>query len=394
MKLTVSNIDFSSLLKIDPIVNNLQPDIKLAELNSYLFFDKGKEKLFFLIRGPLTASCMEISATLEGDTSGAVMVFSGNITHLINSYTDELQKNITLTITIIGDKSTLTFTGNNDKVQFPHLSVGEANLKELEDLVDRVLYSGVEPPILDYTFTKDTGVNFLEALSSCLSFVDNDLRNNAVAIYQDKLIASDSRHVYIQKLISNLNLIEGPIFLHRKIATVLIDLKSKTDNVYFVYCADNMVILKAPTLKFSALLNNKMARIAPPSEDDLASIRPVTAIADIPKAIFSDLLNFFVGFYSNKINYKVLSLKTQSDGINFILKNSGVIGYNSSHVERKLLTVVNGGDIACSVLFDSMRLFVKELSKEDTVSLFMDNEHKAVVLSSNRQEVYIAKPPK
>ena len=101
-----------------------------------------------------------------------------------------------------------------------------------------------------------------------------------------------------------------------------------------------------------------------------------------------------MGFYSSKVNFKVLTLEAQKDGINFLLKNSGVVGYNSSHVERKLALDMVISGTTCSVLFDSMRLFIKELSKDDMINLFMDDEHKAVILSSNagKQEIYIAKP--
>jgi hypothetical protein len=393
MKLTASLIDFSSLLKIDSIVNSLQPDVKLDELDSFLYFDKKQEKLFFLVKGALSSSCMEISATLSGDETGAVMVFSGNLIHLIESYSEEMQKNIVLTIEASGEKSKLIFTGNNDRVQFHHLFVPESNLKELGSIIHSLYEETYPDPLLSYSFSNDSGKVLLNAISDCLSFVDDDLKNNAIAIYPTKLMASDNLHVYIHELSDPLPILENKsIFLHKKIAKVLLDLEGKGGEANFTYYLNNMIYLESPKLRFRSFLNNKLARIAPPSEEDLIGLRPPSPVTTINKVTFSELLNFFMGFYSSKVNFKILNLEVQKDGINFVLKNSGVVGYNSSHVERKLLTEVGPDSISCSVLFDSMRLFIKALNKEDNITILMDNEHRAVVLSSNRREIYIAKP--
>jgi hypothetical protein len=111
------------------------------------------------------------------------------------------------------------------------------------------------------------------------------------------------------------------------------------------------------------------------------------------KKELQELLNFFIGFYTNKVSYKTLWLETLPTGIKFTLKNSGVVGYNSSHVERTVDLTINKeySNVSSVVLITSMIDFIHNLDASDIIDFYMDNEHRAVILRCNRQEIYLPK---
>lgn len=393
MKLTASSIDFTNLLHLDSIVNNLQPDIKLENLNSYLYYNKRENKLYLFIKGSIAYAAIDIDATIDADEDIGLMIYSGNITHLVSNYTEEMRNKIKMTIDLSKEKSVFSFTGNNDKINFAHLALTEAELQEVAILTSSLPfphYQKGEIPIFDFNLTGDSRQFFLNGIDNCLDFIDDDLKNNAIAIYPHKLLASDNRHVYQYGLIDNLP-INNPVFIHKKIAKIILDLDNKKGNPLFILFSNNRIQITSVPYKFRAIINNNLANIAPPDEEDLKGLRPNTIMSVVNKVFFDEFLDFFMGFYSTKVNYKTITVESLENALNFTLKNSGVVGYNSNHVERQFETATNGSGVSCVLLIDSIRNFIKHLTKEDSITMLMDSEHKAVVLQSNRQELYLAK---
>ena len=389
MKFIATDIDLSNLLQLESVVNTLQPDVKLENLNSYLYYSRPRQTLYLLVKGSIAYARLEVKAQVNTDTSIGLMISSNNLTRFVDCYTPEMRSKIILTIEVKGESSTYGFTGNNDKINFPHLVLSTSEMKELNSLIDVI-----EEPINSNLFYLDTvsesGKEVIESFSKCLSFIDEDVRNNAIAIYPNKTMASDSRHVYIYNLQNTLNVTE-PIILHKKIAKVFIDLVSKQAQPIMTIEGSKVKII-SNTLSFGTILNNGIANISPPSEEDLKFLHPHKLISEVPVTELNNLLSFFMNFYSNKVNYKTITIEVVEQGLNFVIKDSGIVGYNSSHVERLYTLPVEESGIVCTLLIESLRSFVQCLNKNNKIYMYMDNEHPAVVMISENQEIYLAKP--
>jgi hypothetical protein len=392
MKVTASSIDFSSLLHLGGIVNSLQPDIRLDNLNSYLYYRKSDNKLYLVIKGSISSAVLEIDSVLEGGQDFAMMVYTDNIVHLMETYTEDKQKNSIMVMESTKDSSLFSFTGNNDKVNFPHYVPTESETKEIASIINSLYSQSSLEGIFDFSLSGEARQYFLGGIRNCLDFIGDDLKNNAVVIYKDRLVVSDNRHVYLYYLTENLPLEEQDFLcLHKKIAKTIIDMEDKGGNPRFIIQSDKQVYVDSTKYKFRAVLNNVLSKVAPPSPADLEKIQPHSKMTSLDKGSFLDILNFFMGFYSSKVSYKTITINTTKNSIDFVRKDTGVSGYNSSHVERKLDTIPGVVGVSCTMLIDSIKSFVKHLTKEDMVDIILDEEHRAVILKANRQEIYLAK---
>jgi hypothetical protein len=396
MKLTATNLDFSNLLQLSGIVKGSNPTVQLENLNAYLFYDKQKNLLSFLVKGRILTAAIGIPAILDvdSDTDIAIAIYSDNLIHLISTYSEEQKKTLIMTIEADEDTSYLEFICEKDKILFAHLISKEAEVKEIGMLIDKLETVADSKSLFSTNMLLGEDKQyFLTGIENCLSFIEGDLRNNAIAIYQDRLIANDKRHIYLYDFVNKLPINDPPLALHKEVAQVIINLNTKKGKMIFFLLDNNKVHLYDEKLKFYAELNNSMSNILPPTAEDLKMLAPTDLVFSYGKKALEEQLKFFMGFYTNKVGYKTICLDTLPEGIKFVLRNSGVVGYSSSHIERTLDVEINPQytDLHAVVIITSIMDFIHGLAADDKVEFYLDNEHRAVVLKCNRQQIYLPK---
>jgi hypothetical protein len=390
MNLTATNLDFSNLLQLSGIVKSASAKAQLENLNAYLVYTGGK--LDFFIKGNVITAAIAIPATVKSDFDKdiAIAIYSDNLIHLISTYTEAQKKELIMTIEI-GKNSLFEFTYGTDKVDLAHLVPKETEVEEIVDLLSKlsVVFSLEDASIGPLMLGEDEEY-FLSGIENCLSFIEGDLRNNAIAIYPDRLIANDNRHIYIYGLTNNLPIENAPIALHKDVANTIINLYRK--GIMAFYIMKNGKVKLFDDYGFRAEMNNSMSNILPPTDADLKMLAPTSLTFSYDKKSLEEQLKFFIGFYTNKVSYKTICIETLPTGIKLILKNAGVVGYNSSHVERTVeLKMYNEYSKPSVVLITSIIDFIHNLDASDIIDFYMDNEHRAVILRCNRQEIYLPK---
>ena len=393
MKLTASPIDFTNLLQLQSIVNDSQADTQLENLNAYLFYSKEKNDISIFIKGRLIQASIGITATIDSDFDSdmAIMVYTDNILHLISNYTQDAKNKIVMTIEMKDGKSKFSFTSDTDMVDFPHLFLKDMEVDEISGLIEGL---DINPSALLSSLSFGESRQYImDGLSNCLSFIEDDVRNNAIAIYADKFVANDNRHIYIYDLIENLNISgDTPISLHKKVAKSLININNKKGSLVFNINGDKIVAYDEK-FKFKAIMLNSLSMITPPTEEDMKVLSPIKKVFTIKKIELQEIMKFFLGFYTSKVTYKTIEFMLYDSGIKFTLRNSGVVGFNSSHVERKLPLEIDKEyvNIEATVLVPSIVDFLHSVSNDDLIGVYVDFTHRAIILSTDRQKILLPK---
>ena len=396
MKLTATNLDFSNILQLSGIVKGSNSTVQLENLNAYLFYSKEKDTLSLFVKGNIMTAAIVIPATVETDSDKdvAIAIYSDNLVHLVGTYSEEQKKKLTMTIETTEKSSLFEFTCDSDKVDFVHLVSKETEVQEIGVLINTLGNITYGKPLFSTNMLLgEDRQYFLTGIENCLSFIEGDLRNNAIAIYCDRLIANDKRHIYLYDFVNKLPIDDPPLALHKEVAQVIINLNAKKGKMAFFMLDNNKVRVYDEKLKFYAELNNSMSNILPPSTEDLTMLAPTDIVFSYKKKELEEQLKFFMGFYTNKVGYKTICVDTLPEGIKLILRNSGVVGYSSSHIERTLDVEINPQytGLHVVVIITSIMDFIHGLAADDKVEFYMDNEHRAVVLKCNRQQIYLPK---
>ncbi len=390
MKLVITNPNFNNLIRLEGVVKSLQPDIKLENLNSYLYYNKDSNTLNLMIRGALAYASINIPAEIDcGDspTDMAIMIYSNNITHFLGYCKKEDIPTLTLQD---GEKSIFSIKSEHDTIDFAHMVAQASEVTELSEL-----YAKLNSDTSNlFTMGEDSTTRFCDGLNHCMNFINEGVKNNAIALYSDKMIASDNRHVFVHHIpLSYPIKSDEYIALHRKIAKTLVDVLTKDKASSF--SLGEKITISSKLLGFNCVLNNKIATIAPPSQGDLENIGSTELITSLQVETLKDITSFFMGFYSSKVDYKTIIITVLPTELKFELRNSGVQGYNSSNVERILPCTIHGnnidGELTVIVLIDSIRDFINNLNKIDMVTINMDTNHMAIVMDSGCERIYIAK---
>jgi len=197
-QLHLKNIQFDNLLCYEKALSLLTPIPSIGTLNSTMFFTK-ENVLNLYIQD--TTSLIKISIpyevevnTFEDET--AYQVDYKKFLYAINQY-----KSNTSNIEIIIDQEDMnvlfTIKNKNDKISLPIIITQNSKIGEYEDLFSK--------PEETYYFTNENAKNFLIEMNSVFKnsilFVSKDeQKNNAGALYLDKFIVNDRRHIYVQNI--------------------------------------------------------------------------------------------------------------------------------------------------------------------------------------------------
>jgi len=396
----LSNIDFSNFLKYEDVLNQLSPQIQLDDLNSSII--KTEVALYLVIKETSSFAKIDIVALIEGDTD-ANMGISINYPlffKIVHSYTTEQLQSLIIDIET-GNNSHFKIDVASDKISLPHLVMTDDQLKEITSLIDVHYDLTNKNNAFQLSLFNDGKTDFLQGISCCLPFLDDkeERKNNAFALYNNRMLVNDKRHIFIYNYSNPVIFMKDsePTVLHRKSAKMFSILFSRKINFNAAINSDQSKVFILSD-RFEAILNNSISNILPPSQGDMDALRPNKAVYFVKASTLLDTSLFFQGFYRSAMEYKPLTLSVETRGIRFILRDSGVAGYNSCYVERFLSfeqlpeNVTEDKVVVSTVIMnESFLRYLKEIDKEELLTIYMDDKKKAVYIQNSKKEIYLAK---
>lgn len=396
-KIVVSNIGFEELLACRDVLDQLSADRQLDNLNAYLFYSKGA--LNMVVKEATSFANLSIKADIEGTAQDFGIVINYNtLFYVVNNYSKENLK--TLRIEIDSEKEPhfkIIVPGIKDTLALPHMIMTDSQVKEIQTLIAMHFPDKENPLFSLFDLGEEREKDFIGGIFSAMPFISDDERkNNAFAIYHDRLIVNDRRHIFIYKLDKPIEgLTKEPISLHKKIARIFMILTAAKVLFNAVMTQDQKRVF-VHSNQLMAILNNAISNIAPPTEKDVEHIQPTNMLCTMKGKTLFETSSFFNGFYKSNMEFKPLTLDVGEKGILFVLKDSGVSGYNSCNIERYVefedQHVNDGGYAKASIMNDSFLKFCKQLNEEN-VALFMDEDekHPTVYLENTKRRLFMAK---
>lgn len=391
----ISAIDFASLFEQEKILNVISPEILSGALNAIVRF-KENSQLQVILKD--STSYMEVSfdAEIDGDAEGVLIEYQ-KLMYIFHSYSKEELGTLTMTLNVKdADSSTFVLTTGRDKIALPHKVLDSSLITDIDDrsgaLDEAAKLSG-----LSWTQIPDKK-DFLASLTYGLRFVSPDeTKNNALAIYADKLVVNDRRHVFVKRFGTDIAA-TGMIPIHKKIAKILTTAAAFDEKMTFILGGSNNGTFYFETKNLRGRFNNAISNVAPPNEDDLARLTPAEAAFTINTQQLLQTSTFFSGLYSTTTTtseWNPITWEAAADGkvITLKLKDSGVIGYNSCSVERELTIEGNTPEMNVTIINDSLKAFlslVENSEKEISIQTPSATEP-AMKLSSNLMDMYLAK---
>lgn len=402
MKLTLSGINFTDLLGFEDVLKQLSPQRQLDDLDSYLIYT-GAE-LILVIREANSFAKIDIPVIdhnySEKDDIGGVyglIINNARLYHTLHSYSLKQLEEMVIEIEV-GDTSAFRIIMPNDKLSLSHLTMTPEQIKETLDMISMPVPPS---PIFDISLFNDGKEDFIHGLVEGMSLVeDSEKKNNAFALYNDRLIVNYNRHVFIYHYDNPVVFPtqELPVSLHKKIAKMFITLASKKRVFDAKMSPDgSRVIITSAT--FKAVMNNALSNINPPTQDSLDNFRSDNRIASARALDLRLTTQFIYGYYLPGKEYNAIIVSAEEDGIRFTLKDSGVTGFNTCQVDRLMkwedssIKKGNSEPVTSIVVVESLLAYLKQMKEDDIVEIFMDDkeEHIAVYLSNPKREIYLAK---
>jgi hypothetical protein len=404
MKLIVSGIDFTDLLGYEDALKQLSPQRQLDDLDSFLISQPTGSHMLLIIREANSFAKVTIpvehwkfSSNSDDNQRIGIVINNARFYHTLHSYSSEQLKEMKIEIET-GDTSAFRILMPNDKLSLSHIVMSEAQIKEV---LEMMASPEPETPPFDLSLFNDGKEDFINGLVEGMSLIeDSEKKNNAFALYSDRLIVNYNRHVFIYRYDNPVVFMDKdqPLSLHKKIAKMFIALSNKKKAFDAKMLPDNSKVI-ITSASFKAIMNNSMSNINPPTQESLDGFRPEgSLIGSIKVQDFLDTTQFINGYYLPGKEYNALMISAEEEGIRFTLKDSGVAGFNTCQVDRLMEwsdTVEKGNAEPCSsiIVVESLIAYLKQIDKEEVVQLFMDNkeEHIAVFLSNPKRDIYLAK---
>ncbi len=404
--IVVSDIDFDNFLTYSDIFSTLSSSSK-EEMNAIIIYDSENNSLYFLTEESTSYAHMRVNATIKfekKEESTQVILGTGVSSDLLfytlSNYSSEERKEITFTITF-GEQGGFLIQRGRDKVYLPCKYLSNSKLDvNFKTLIKDELPEA--PTIFQLSLLGDQKNDFLKGLIQSSKFISKDeKKNNAYAIYQDKIIVNDKRHIFIYRFDNLASFIpeETPISLHKTSAKIFMTMASKNLNFDAIMFDNTRVYLYSGD--FTAVINNSIANINPPPAKSLLALIPSVQVTNVVAGTLVSMANFFMGFYRGSSEYKPITFEVQKEGIKLLLKDSGISGSASCNVEKLMECDLFEGALEAnnsqvSILNDSMISFAKELASTDQIQFFMqraDKEGKksrAVYLHHPKKSIYLA----
>lgn len=394
MIVKIKNITFENLSNYEKILGSFDPEA--SDILNLSLWVRSSDKITLALRDPTAYVELDLNATVEPFSAPfGVRLEYQRFFYILNSYTPADLSGLELIVTQDGDNSTFDIEVGKDKLSLPHIVMGESLLEGFNELHQQLVDSAA---VEDYNLSLGDDIesipDFIEGVSLCLSFVSPDeKKNNAISIYKDRLVVNDRRHIYTYYGSKANFQSDEYIPLHKKIAKILLQTYFSCPITSFkVFDSSDKVFLQ--TSQLMCLLNNAMANVVPPSQDDLNEARPSKKICDIDVAQLRDTSNFFSGFYSSSLDLNPIILEynsKQKDTLTIKLRDSGLRG-GSCSITRELTDLnIDSEDFEAIIINDSLRLYLSKVKKETTAELWVQNDKPAVYIKTGASDIYLAK---
>jgi len=282
MKATLNQTFLDNIVSINryvSVINSVNLDRKKIV---FLFKKEGDSLIYYISNGLFAKASL---GSLTCDENSNYEVDYEKFLHLVQNSTGDLTIEVTdSTMKVTTDVAVVDLLCS--KIEDNDPTMDTLNVFKSADYSENISLS--ENVISGMAMT-----NSLIALS----------KNNAGAIFEDKIMYSDRSQIYTKDLVvkSNVGLCDDGLVLHKNIFSVLTSFFkfNKTDLTQVILKkkpkkSDSFVISDNSVELF---ISNAQAEVSLPTEDDLKSIRPSHHSFSLSKEAIDELVSFFSGFF-------------------------------------------------------------------------------------------------
>ncbi len=387
----ITNLATRDLFEHERLFQSLTPEVVNNSLNAALLYNKETKETAILMKDSLAAIKMQLDCTVEEaeENLGIFFEFS-KLMYILHNYTEEELANLKLKAEYDAEKESSKFviTCAADRLALPHMVMTESQRDDYLDLDFEHLQTGAG---FNWTTLSDSQrLDFSSGLANALTFLDIDeKKNNAVAIYADKIVANDAKHVFVWKLPDPMQ-VQDWIPVHKKIVKIASSLMNS--GLLSSFVVDESLALLS-TSKAICKMNNAVSNIAPPNEDNLKEISSETLSLELEASGLYQTSKFFSGFYStNSMN--PLKIDFSKNEMTFILQDSGLADFGACNIERKIecdskfegeVTIINNS------LNNYLSIMNSFFDKMPTVRIYAQSDKPAVKIANDQAEIYLAR---
>jgi hypothetical protein len=216
-------------------------------------------------------------------------------------------------------------------------------------------------------------------------------KNNAGALFEDKVMYSDRSQIYHKELSEESNsglLPDDGLVLHKNIFVILTNLfKFNKLNLASVSLAkkpkkvDSFVIKDD---KVTIFISNSQAEVSLPTDADLENIRPLFHSFSLSKEVLDELINFFSGFFIGN-SWKPLTFVNNNEELEIQYSVPSV-----TNISRKVGSLNPGSSWTKFVIdSDSLKNFVSKLANE--FEFYVEEDKLGVLIKNGNDNIIFAK---
>lgn len=402
----ISNLDLVPYFSLRKSLESSNPIRTVGTLNSMVVVNTESSELEIGIQ--TLSSFMKVSISIAIESNNFPMSKFGIQIELEKlGYAFDQYKNSYKEIKLIFEeeengKFVFLILSKTDKIVLPIGQLSFAQIKNMNEIFTQKK-ALADASSIKFSMSNPEDKLFLlsmqKGFENSFSFLGKDENNyNACALYVDKIIVNDLRHVFIYHFPSSTPKFSSFIPIHKKNMKFIYDtMNSETEYTLSIFSEETGIFISTDNLV--CFLNNGIADTIPPTEEDLMGIRPSNKVFSTALNTLLSSIEFFDGFYSSRSELRALTFEVnEKNELLFYLKDKGIGGYGSFSVE-KVIPATNAEMWAVTsspttIIQDSIKLFLLNApirgEKEIVVDLYMEDEKPAVYLTIDNMEIYLS----
>ena len=336
MTLTISQLNTQLLFEHEKLFSSITPETINNTLTAALLYKKGTSKTSIVMKDSLSIIILDLEGDVQVDTPEDLAIFFefSKLMYILRNYDAETLKTLKIMISINKEKETSSFniTCAKDRLSLPHMIMTEAQQDDFFSLETQVPEDTSK--FLHWTDLSDSARrDFSQGLMNSALFLDTDeKKNNAIALYSNRIVSNDPTQVFVYNLNEKL-IIDNWIPLHKRIVKIMVTLLL-SGNLTEAFINKDLVYFS--TSKAFCKLNNAVSNIAPPDEADLERISSKELLTKTSIELIKNTSNFFSGFYTSSSAINPIKLDFFKDKILCILQDSGLAEFSSCNIEREI----------------------------------------------------------
>ncbi len=398
-----SEIDFSNLFASEAIIGAMTPVSTYGSLNAVLTIGRSLQLYFRDFTSVAHITCPigkieyeDMVANADDLPISKLFIDYNKLIYTLHQYKDDVLKNLRIEITRDKEKSQFRIICGKDSISLPNYIAPDSAVKDLQKTLSREIDVGISFNT-DNEESKNQCIQLYTSISNAMPFVGKDeTKNNAGALYSNKFVVNDRRHVFIQKgkFYSDMNNETSSFIpLHKKNMNIF--LKSlDSEKPYFMNISSNKEYIHITKEGFNGIFMNSMSSIVPPTDVNLAMIQPEKKLTQTKAGELYDIVSFFAGYYTSaSSDFRPLGMEVKAleKELRFFVRDSGVSGFGACAIEKSIITETEfKTDISTQVVFDSLKMFLAKESRDSDIDIYLDNEKPALLLVGE-SSVYLSK---